>query len=307
MMASAVNVPTHLTLACTGCNPGLHLPIFGGLAEGVFSQHGIQLEACEPPGNSGQEGPELVAAGKSDFCLSAVTYFLLAQANASGPFHASFINVIYQRSALTAIVHESSDMTEIVHLGGRRAALSPKEDIWPGPEYHAALEERGIEPPQDIRVNKPYALEAFAFGEVDVLPRNVNILAKMRSQGFEVRGVPIPLDVYSCGVIAGGHVPPELAGRMNAALREALHRQRETPSLGLDLLSSRYPNISRQVALDQWSALQEYVFCKGEPGVMDALSWHKTISWLCSVHKIEEPEQSAVYCEGKGASPGPAL
>ena len=288
---------TNIVLACTGCNPGYHLPVFGAVADGLFDEHHLNVELLDPPAASGLDGPKRVAAGASDFCLTAVTYYLLARAEAAGEFPARFAAVIYQRSALTAVVRSSSAIAAPEDLRGRRVAWSPESDIWPGPEYAMALAERGLGAPELVRIAKPDALGALVAGDIDVLPRNANRVPALQAAGFDVRGIPLSSPTYSSGLLVGDHVPYELAQRMKVALCAALDRQRQHPEQGWPALSRRYPEADATVAQSQWLSLEPFIFGSVPTGSMDAEGWERSVSWLSTAHGLASPDPASVYRE----------
>lgn len=296
-----------LTMACTGCNPGFHLPVFTAMAGELFAAQDLDVELLDPPARNGLEAPARVAAGGSDFCLTSVTYFLLAQADAPAPFRARFGAVIYQRSALTAIVLDNGEITRAEDLSGRSMAWSPESDVWPGAEeYAAALADRRLDRPRPVRVVKEKAVTEVAHGRIDVLPRNANRVPALQAAGFPVTGIPLPADVYSTGLLVGDHVHPEVAFRARAALCDALEVQRAEPATGWRELSQEYPSADRAVTQAQWNALVPYIFSGVPVGTMEADKWAHTVSWLCRAHGIDRPNPETVYRADMATAGGPS-
>lgn len=301
-----VNDNVSLTPLCLNCNPGLHLPIFLAMSCGLFAKYGLKVELLSPPEASGLQSPERLAEGSSDFCLTAVTYFLLAQARTSGAFPARFGAVVYQRSPLTAIVLGGSDIVRPSDLPDRPVAWCAS-DLWPGAEFAAAMADRSLGAPRYLPIEKVGAVQALDAGSVDVLPRNANIVANVRTSGLDVRGIPLPTEVYSVGLAIADHVSVELAKRMATALSEALEEQRRAPAAGLAALSESSVEADLEVARAQWSALEPYIFGQVPAGSMTGDGWARTISWLCQAHGIRKPDPVNVYRKemliGEPASP----
>lgn len=289
-----MNERVTLTPFCIGCNPGFHLPLFIAVHKNIFADHGLDVKIFDPPMDSGLSGPERVAQRASDFCLTAVTYFLLAQARSRSTFSARFAGVIYQRSPLTAIVLNNGEILCERDLRARRAAWSPS-DIWPGAEYGSALSDRGLAAPNYVQSEKTYAIDALLAGTVEVLPRNANIVAGMQATGFDVAGIPLPSDHYSAGLVVGDHVPLEVATRMTSALSEAMELQRQIPDEGLRAISRSGVGADVAIAHAQWIALEPYIFGQAQTLSMEADSWAGSISWLCKTHQIDTPLAHTVY------------
>ncbi|MGI9034234.1 MAG: hypothetical protein ACR2HY_11300 [Acidimicrobiales bacterium] len=91
-------------------------------------------------------------------------------------------------------------------------------------------------------------------GFVDGLPRT------SRLAGVPLQAIPVGLDLYASGLVAGDGLSAETVSRMRAALVTALERQRQHPETGLTELCQRYPDTVATEALEGWRLLEPNIF-----------------------------------------------
>src|SRR5262249_11512975 len=110
-----------LSFYCPGCEPGYHMPYLRAAENGVFAEHGLDVELVQPA----PEGANSmrVADGGADFCLTSVAYFVTARARRPD-LPARFAAVITQRNPMAAVVLEGSpiggvDELRDARVGGR--------------------------------------------------------------------------------------------------------------------------------------------------------------------------------------------
>ncbi|MBA2497867.1 MAG: ABC transporter substrate-binding protein [Acidimicrobiia bacterium] len=281
-------------LYCLGCLPGFHLPFLAGASpEGVFAEHGLDVEILEPPPGGGVDSVRRTAEGGTDFCLTSVGYYLQARAQVAD-LAARFIAVVGRRSPMAGLVAAGSALEAPADLGGRRVGAMPGDGL--AAEYEGALAEHGIAAP--VRVPVPYAdaPAALARGEIDVVADFADLLPRARRwSGIEMRAIPVGVAHYANGVVAGDHVPDEHVEAMGAAVSAALEHQRAAPSTGLENLIARCPDIEPADALEGWSIGERTIFGADAPGSMDHAAWEATIAYTAGVHGVPAVPAGSVY------------
>jgi NitT/TauT family transport system substrate-binding protein len=234
-----------------------------------------------------------VAAGGADFCLTSVTHYLRARAQ-SGALAARFVAVVTQRHPMAGLVRADSSLTTPADLAGRRLGGPAGSALVA--EYEAGLRWRGV--PRSVLVSVAYsdAPAALGRGEVDVVPDFADLVPRTRRQaGVPIRAVPLGVEVYGSGLVAGDRVPPDVVERMRAVLTTALVRQREDPTAGVEQLEARYPGVGPADAVEGWRLVEPNVFTGVGPGSMEAERWAETLAWTAAAHGFEPPEPRTVY------------
>ena len=258
-----------------------------------------------------------MAAGGSDFCLTSVTHYLTARAQAGGPGNveaggpgnveaggpgnvdagdlpARFVAVVVRRSPMAGLVAADSSLHTPGDLAGRR--LGGPEQSRLVAEFRAGMEELGLAPPELVPLDYGLAPAAMARGEVDMVCDFVDLLPRVRRQaGIAVRAVPLGLDIYSSGLVAADRLPDDVVARMRAAVAAALERQREDPKAGLDELARRYPDADPLEALEGWALAEPNIFTGSPVGSSDARTWARTIAHIAGAHGLPAPDPETVY------------
>lgn len=245
-----------------------------------------------------------MADGGSDFCLTSVHHYLTARQKA-GPLAARFAAMIVRRSPIAALVPDDSPLREAADLQGRRVTGSPDKPHMQ--EFLASLAHRGLEGCEVVPMDPAVARDALARGEVDGIVEFVDAMPRIRRlAGIPLRAIPVGLDVYASGLVAGDRLSPELVGRMRQALVESLASQRANPTGGVDELRRRYPDADANDAAEGWRLVEPLIFSDDEPGSMDAQAWRRTLSFLCGARGLPVPDPETVYRPefAKAAFPG---
>ena len=242
-----------------------------------------------------------MAAGGADFCLTSVTHYLTARAQAAGPggveagdLAARFVSVVVRRSPMAGLVLADSALRTPADLGGRRLGGPTGSRLVA--EFRAGMAALSLAEPELVPLDYSLAPAAMARGECDMVCDFVDLLPRVRRQaGVPVRAVPLGLDVYSSGLVAADHLPDELVSRMQTAVAAALERQRQDPKAGFDELAARYPDADPLEALEGWSLAEPNIFTGPVPGSADAQTWARTITHLAGAHGLPVPEPETVY------------
>lgn len=249
------------------------------------------MELLDPSG--GPDNVKRVAAAETDFCLTSVHHYLTARAE-EGQLACRFVAVIVQLSPLAATVAAGSTIWRPADLAGARVAAEPDNPQLL--EFIATLAHLGVGRPEIVPMANAGAKQALARGEVDAIVGLVDGLPRTRRQaGIAVRAVPVALDVYASGLVAGDHVPPPAAWSLRAAVAAALESQRANPEAGLAELRRRYPEADVDDALEGWRLLEPYIFTGVEPGSMNPERWRRTIEFLCDARGLPRLAPESAY------------
>ncbi len=280
---------------------GTQLPIFAAAASGLFAEYDLDVELVDVLSTQGQYGLSdfaerirSVARGDVDFGVSAVAYMLTAQTEAHGSLGARFASMLHQTSSVGGLVRSDSDLRRPEDLPGRRVARGPMP--WFLAEYEAGLAELGLGAPMVVDlpegVSSPAAL---AQGEVEVLPGYAEMAPVNSKGGVAVRAVPLDIEVYASGLVAGDHLPLEVVSRMKQALVAGFQLQRQQPEVGIAAYSRRFPNIPIDNIRASWSLFEPYGFAGQEPGSMDVDRWKATIEYTAAAHDLPIISPDSVY------------
>ena len=262
----------------------MNLPLFGAEASGLFAEQGLDVELVSPPRRRPADAPSVPAApapptdpASPDFAVTAVQSRIKARTRHPERAQPRFVAVVHQRSPLAGFVKVDSPLRFAGDLAGARVATSTSP--WFDLEYDAGLEALGVGPPVRVPRRDDGVRLSLADDEVEVIGSWDEAIAVIRRRAeVPVRSIPFGPKVYTTGVVAAEHVPPDVAVRMVAALRAAFEQQRDDPELGLEELCRRFPAVDPDGALEEWSVLEDYVFAGGQPLAMTDVQWEATIA-----------------------------
>lgn len=271
--------------------PGHHLPYLAAAADGLFADHGLDIEVLDPA--PGPENVRRVASGGSDFCLTSVAHYLTAR-DRFGDLAARFVSAVVQRHPISGLVAAESAFRTPADLSGRRVGGSGDKGLLA--EYQAALEHLGFDRGEVVETSYRDAPAALARGDIDALPDFVDLVPRTTAQsGIPVRAVHFGVDAYGHGLVAGDHVDLETVSRMQDGLAAALERQRLDPTIGLDVLAERYPDADPGMAVDGWAMGEPGIFTGAPVGSSTPEGWVSTISFLSAAHGLAAPAPESVY------------
>lgn len=270
------------------------MPLFGARADGLFADHGLDVEFVPSP--PGPKRVKALAAGAGEFLLTSLLYYLQAL-DEEGPLKVHPIAAVHGRSSMAALVRADSDITTGSDLAGRRlGGPAGTEGLgWLLRECRADLALRGVTDVAVIALSYREAAHGLRTGLVDAVP-NLAELAPLvaRAVGTRVRSVPVGGSVYLSGLLAGSWVADDVSERMRAALRQALVRQGDDARRGLDLLRDEHPEVNAEDAAASWSMLEPYVFGDDDPGAFNAQRWRRTVAHLGAVHYLPHGSELAL-------------
>ncbi|HEV2060341.1 MAG TPA: ABC transporter substrate-binding protein [Solirubrobacteraceae bacterium] len=274
---------------CRTCVTGMHLPVFAAAEAGIFAEQGIELEfvGCERAADYSLSGfttrPKAVAAGHADFALSGVAYLLAAQTELGGQLPVRFVAVSHQRNPITAIVRADSDLEEPGDLPGRRAARWSIP--WFTDEYAGALAHMGFGKPQIVDLSENID-EALASGDIDVMPTWMEMTLYHRKPEFQIRTIPLDIDVYTTGLIAADRMPLDVVTRVRDAYAAGFDLCSERPELGIAGFMRQYPDVTEAHIRRNWALFEPYAWDRVSPGSMDAARWRTTIHYTAATHRL---------------------
>lgn len=269
------------------------MPLFGARADGLFADHGLDIEfVASPPGS---KRVKALAAGAGEFLLTSLLYYLQAL-DEEGPLKVRPVAAVHGRSSMAALVRDDSDITTGYDLAGRRlGGPEGTEGLgWLLRECRADLARSGVTDVDVVGLSYRDAAHGLRTGLVDAVP-NLAELAPLvaRALDIEVRSVPVGRSIYLSGLLAGSWVADDVIERMRAALQKALVSQRDDARRGVDLLREDHPEVNAEDAVASWLLLEPYVFGDDGPGAFDAERWRRTVAHLGVVHDLRRASELA--------------
>jgi ABC-type nitrate/sulfonate/bicarbonate transport system substrate-binding protein len=265
------------------------------VADGLFADHDLDVEILDPPTGGGRENTLRVASGGADFCLTGVTYYLLARREAGAGLGARFAAVLHQRSPLAAIVAAESEIAGPADLAGRRVARSEATG-WLPDELVGALAERGIDPPVIVPVAYGEPPRALGRGTVDMMATFLDTTSQQQpTSGIATRAIHVGGEIYASGLVVADRVADDVVGRMVLAVRTAFEHQQRDPDGGIEQFCRRFPETRPERARETWELLAPFVFTGPPVGSMEPARWAATIAWLRGVHRFDVLDAASVY------------
>ena len=280
-----------LSMYCIGCLPGYHTAYVSAAGDGLFAEHGLDVEILDPI--SGPENVRRTATGGAEFCLTSVSHYLTARSR-FGDLAARFVAPIVRRHPIGGLVAADSPFHTPADLSGKRVGGSADKGLLA--EYQAALVHLGHEPGTIVELTYGNAPAALGRGDIDVVPDFIDLVPRTRTQsGLDIRAIYFDLEVYGHGLVAADSVPTETVHRMVDAIAAALERQREHPRHGLDLMAERFPGANLDYAVEGWEIGQRNIFT-GEPiGSATPEGWAATVSYIAAAHGLDAVDPESVY------------
>lgn len=268
------------------------MPQFAAFQTDLFADHGLDVELIESAPRAANI--RRVAAQSADFCTTSVQHYLTARSEA-GDLPARFVAIFGQKNTLGALVPADSPLSDPADLPGCRLGGSPEAPMVRG--FQAGLSLLGLGPVEVVPTGDPVAA-AFRSGSFDLAAATVDTVARNeRHAGMSLRAVPLFIDAYMSGLVAGDHVPAPVAWRMRECLVDAFERQRKEPEAGVAALLRRHPDANADDAREGWLAVEPYLFCGREPGSMDAGGWVRAAAYAEQALDRRAPAVSTFYRE----------
>lgn len=233
-----------------------------------------------------------MAAGRADFCITSVQHYLAARSE-ERDLAARFVAVFGQQQTIGALVPDDSDIVRLDDLVGRR--LGGQADNFLVRGFQEGMAHLGLGPAELVTTPDPPAA-ALPSGTIDFVAATVDTVRRNeRHAGMGLRPLALGLDRYMSGLVAGDHVPDDVAAQMRNALVESFERQRSTPDGGVAELRRRYPDVDADDARVGWLAVEPFIFCGRPAGSMDPDRWRVSVSYAASVLQVPAPDPSSFY------------
>ena len=280
-----------LSMYCIGCLPGYHTAYVSAAADGLFADHGFDVEIVDPI--SGPENVRRTATGGAEFCLTSVSHYLTARSR-FGDIAARFAAPIVRRHPIGGLVAADSPYQTPADLAGKRVGGSADKGLMA--EYQAALTHLGLERGEVVELTYGSAPAALGRGDIDAVPDFIDLVPRTRDQaGLAIRPIHFGLRVYGHGMVVADSVPTETVQRMVDAITAALERQRDHPDHGLDIMAARFPDANLDYAVEGWRIGQTNIFT-GEPvGSATPEGWAATVSYIAAAHGLDAVDPETVY------------
>lgn len=288
--------------------PGYHLPYFAAAENGVFAEHGLEVEIVDP--EPGIANVEAVAAGRYDACLTSVAYFLEAK-DEQPTLAARFIFMVARRPHMAAFFmsgragSHGRSIESFADLEGA-SFVGPADSPFAA-EYFSLLDHLGLSPGAVVDLPYGETIEALVLGKGDVSADYLDLLPRFaqaaEGSGLHVGALPFfeaGLEVYGSGLVAGTHFiksRPEAARRLTGALAGALRTTRSRPEAGLEPLLARYPATDRATAVAGWTTGETLIFGDDDDslGAMDDQGWKATTAHHLTTRGIVELPPEELY------------
>lgn len=262
-----------------------------GVAKGLFARQDLSVSLLEPEG--GPDNIRRVAEGGADACITSVNHYINAY-NTADDLPARFVAVVSKRHPIAALVRSDSPANVPADLSGLRLAGSRKDTLTR--ELLAGLSDLGVPAPTLVDVPYAEAPAALGKGTVDIVADYADLVPRVRRQsGVEVRAIRAGARVYATGLVAADRLDDEVVRALRAGLVEALEQQRADPSLALDELVSRYPEVLPAEALEGWAYAEQCIFTDSPVGEMTACDWQQTLEHVTRTHGWPVPDAEDLY------------
>lgn len=266
------------------------MPQFAAAADDLFGDYGLDVEIIDSAPRAANI--RRVAAGGADFCITSVQHYLTARSE-GGDLAARFVAIFGQQNTLGALVPSESPIIERADLPGHRLGGQPGNSLVRG--FQAALAHLGLGSVSLTPTADPPAA-SLSSGAIDFVAATVDTIGRnSRQAGMTLRPVPLNLDAYMSGLVAGDHVPARTAWRMRECLVEAFQRQRKVPEAGVEEMIRRHPDANADDAREGWAAVEPYIFCGREPGSMEPDRWREAVRYAEQALGLEAPEVPSFY------------
>ena len=270
-----------------------------GVAKGLFASQDLNVSLLEP--EAGPDNIRRVAEGGADACLTSVNHYVNAY-NGIGQLPARFVAVVSQRHPIAALVRSDSPANVPADLSELRLAGSRKDTLTR--ELLAGLSYLGTPPPTLVDVPYAEAPAALGKGTVDAVADYADLVPRVRRQGgVEVRAIRVGAPVYATGLVAADRLDDEMVDALRAGLVDSLEQQRADPTVGLDELVARYPEVSPAEAVEGWAYAEECIFTGAPLGEMTAQGWQQTLEHVSRTHGWPVPAADALYRATPASAP----
>lgn len=212
------------------------------------------------------------------------------------PFH--------QRDPIAALVRADSDLDGVRALAGRPIARWGL--AWMTEAYTAALAQRHIDAPE-VRPVEGDPSAALRDRLVEVVPTWAETIPVRSYADVAVRTIPLDVEGYASGLVAGDHVPDDVVARMVRAVSTGFALQEHDPDPGLTAFTDFYPHVPRQDASDNWRYFLPFAGPEeNRPRTADAARWERTVAAIEDAHGLAHLDAPRLLRSPTSPNQGPA-
>lgn len=291
---------------------GEHAPFYYGVEEGIFADHGIDLEI-----QAGQGSTKTVQAtgqGQVDFGWADTPPVL---ANIDSGVDVRSVGVFLQTTPSAVQVFADSGIDTPQDLEGKTIAVSAGDA--PTTTFPLYLDAVGVDESSVKQQNLDPAgkISAMISGKVDGLigfahDQGPTVAHRSEKEVKYLRYSDEGLNFYSNGLIASDKTidsDSDLVERMVAATSEAFEAAAENPEDAAASMEGKDPQIPpTDVVLEQWEETMELLTTENTegqvPGTNDEADWQNTIEILAKAKILDSEQPVDTYYDDSFAPGG---
>ncbi|MFF5990545.1 ABC transporter substrate-binding protein [Prauserella flavalba] len=282
---------------------GEHAPFYYGKAQGIYEEHGIDLEIRA--GQGSQKTVQAAAAGQTDFGWADTPALL---AGVSQGLDVKSIGVFLQTTPSSVQFFSEQNISSPADLKGKTIASTAGDALTK--TFPAFLQANGLAE-GDVRIQNTDAagkMAAVMSGQTDALlgyatDQGPTMQEKAGKEVSYLRFAENGLNFYSNGLIASQEVIDDrgdLAQRMVAATSEAWTAVQQDQQAAVDAMQGSSEQLpSKQVLAEQLASTLELLHTdatEGQaPGVNNEEDWKKTIRIFADAGVISSAEEPSAY------------
>lgn len=291
---------------------GEHAPFYYGVEEGIFEDHGIDLEIQAGQGST--RTVQAIGTGEADFGWADTAPLM---SNIDQGVSVKSVGVFLQTTPSAVQFFSASGIEEPADLEGKTIAVSAGDA--PTSTFPQYLEEAGVDADAVNQQNLDPAgkVSAVISGQVDGLigfahDQGPQIEDESGDDVSYLRYSDVGLNFYSNGLLASQSTiddDSDLVERMVAATSEAFDAAVEDPEAAAGAMEGEDPQLPAQsVVVEQWKQTSEILTTEnseGEaPGWNAAEDWENTISVMAEAELIDEEKSVETYYDDSFAPEG---
>lgn len=302
---------TDVTLMLNWYPYGEHAPFYYGVQEGIFEEHGINLEIQAGQG-SGQT-VQAVGTGEIDFGWADTSALLT---NIDAEVNARSVGVFLQTTPAAVQYFADSDIEEPQDLEGKEIAVTTGDAVTS--TFPTFLENAGVDEDEVSQQNLDSAgkVAATISGQTDGLIGFAHDQGPMMAEEADrevnyFRYSDYDLNFYSNGLVAqSGTIEddPEYVQAMVDATSAAFEAAMEDPAAAAESMQGEDPQIAAvHVVQEQWEETSDILHTENSegqaPGWNAEEDWENTISIMSDAGLIEDGYSPDDFYDGS-FSPG---
>lgn len=275
---------------------GEHAPFYYGIQEGIFEEHGIDLDVQAGQGSGATV--QAVGTGEIDFGWADTSALLT---NVEADVQARSIGVFLQTTPAAVQFFTDTGIEDPEDLEGREIAVTVGDAVTS--TFPTFLENAGVDPEAVDEQNLDSAgkVAATISGQTDALigfghDQGPKMADEAEREVSYLRYADYGLNFFSNGLVAHPDIlddESDLAERMMAATSAAFEAAIEDPEAAAESMQGEDPQIAEHhVVLEQWEETIEILSTEDSegqaPGWNAEEDWQNTIEIMFDAGLIEE-------------------